>query len=334
MHPRAAYDRIRFAEFEVDLGSGELFCDGRKLLLQEQPFQVLRILLERPGQLVTREELRNQLWSADTFVDFDHGLNKAVAKLREALAQADGESPLIETLPRRGYRLIAPVEWVNGIAPAESVNGNHSAAPKSLPTVSQSGLSQKTGESWISRAPGRVILFSLAVIALLGLGSTLYIFRRSAVRPSMTTSPLTTFPGAETQPAFSSDGKQVSFIWDGNSSNRTDVYMKRIGTERPLQLTQSSGFVCCDVWSPDDRYNSVSTMLGRKPGRLHGAFPRRTRKETSENNRLCGLGLVTHGTPSRFRRQELSRHSLRLVSHVPRRPATTPTDIPHRQYRG
>jgi Tol biopolymer transport system component/DNA-binding winged helix-turn-helix (wHTH) protein len=227
---------------------------------------VLRILLEQPGQLVTREELRNQLWPADTFVDFDHGLNKAVAKLREALAQADGESPLIETLPRRGYRLTAPVEWVNGIAPAESVNGNHSATPKSVPTVSQSNLSQKTGASWISRFPGRAILLSLAVIALLGLGSTRYIFRRSAVRPSMTTSPFTTFPGAETQPAFSSDGKQVSFIWDGNSSNRTDVYMKRIGTERPLQLTQSSGFVCCDVWGPDDRFIAFLRCSGENEG--------------------------------------------------------------------
>src|SRR5271170_642375 len=168
MHPKAAYDRIRFAEFEVDLGSGELFYEGRKLPLQEQPFQVLRILLEHPGQLVTREELRNQLWPADTFVDFDHGLNKAVAKLREALAQAGGKSPLIETLPRRGYRLIAPVEWVNG---------NHSSAAESLPTVSQSGLSQKTGAWWISRFPGRAILLSLAVIALLALGSTRYIFR-------------------------------------------------------------------------------------------------------------------------------------------------------------
>ena len=93
MHPRTAYDRIRFANFEVDLGSGELFYEGRKLPLQEQPFQVLRILLERPGQLVTREELRNQLWAADTFVDFDHGLNKAIAKLRETLGHAGTQSP-------------------------------------------------------------------------------------------------------------------------------------------------------------------------------------------------------------------------------------------------
>ena len=145
MHPKTACDRIRFAEFEVDLASGELFREGRKVPLQEQPFQVLHILLERPGQLVTREELRNQLWPADTFVDFDHGLNKAVAKLREALAQAGGKSPLIETLPRRGYRFIGPVEWMNG---------NHSAAAESLPAVSQSGSHQRTDARWMFRFPG------------------------------------------------------------------------------------------------------------------------------------------------------------------------------------
>jgi Tol biopolymer transport system component/DNA-binding winged helix-turn-helix (wHTH) protein len=258
MHPKAAYERVRFAEFEVDLGSRELFYEGRKLPLQEQPFQVLRILLERPGQLVTREELRSQLWAADTFVDFDHSLNKAVAKLREALGHAGGQSPLIETLPRRGYRFIAPVEWMNG---------NHSAAAESLPAVSQSGSHQRTDARWMFRFPGRAILLSLAVIALLlGLGSTGYIFRRSAPRPSMTTVPLTSLPGAETEAAFSSDGEQVAFVWDGDSGNRTDVYVKRIGTERALQLSQSSGFVCCDVWSSDDRYIAFQRCSGENQG--------------------------------------------------------------------
>jgi DNA-binding winged helix-turn-helix (wHTH) protein len=99
---------------------------------------VLRILLERPGQLVTREELRNQLWPVDTFVDFDHSLNKAVAKLREALGQAGAKDPLIETLPRRGYRLIAPVEWVDG---------NHSAAAESLLAVQELGWHKRAREN-------------------------------------------------------------------------------------------------------------------------------------------------------------------------------------------
>ena len=110
MRSKTAFERFRFEGFELDLGSGELFYEGRKVPLQEQPFQVLRILLENSGQLVTREELRNQLWPADTFVDFDHNLNKAVAKLREALGNAGGKSALIETLARRGYRFIGQIE--------------------------------------------------------------------------------------------------------------------------------------------------------------------------------------------------------------------------------
>lgn len=89
--------------------SRELRKRGRKIRLQDQPFQVLAILLERPGEVVTREELRQKLWPADTFVDFDHGLNNAINRLREALCDS-AENPLfIETLPRRGYRFIAPI---------------------------------------------------------------------------------------------------------------------------------------------------------------------------------------------------------------------------------
>jgi DNA-binding winged helix-turn-helix (wHTH) protein len=102
--------KIRFEAFEVDLQAGQLCQNGLKIKLQEQPFQVLRMLLEPPGQAVTREELRERLWSADTFVDFDHGLNKAINKIREALGDSADNPRFIETLPRRGYRFIASVE--------------------------------------------------------------------------------------------------------------------------------------------------------------------------------------------------------------------------------
>jgi TolB-like protein/DNA-binding winged helix-turn-helix (wHTH) protein/Tfp pilus assembly protein PilF len=102
-------EAIRFGAFEADLRTGELRKKGRQIKLQKQPFQVLALLLARPGEMVTREELRQELWPADTFVDFEHGLNKAISKLREALGD-DREAPrYIETLPRRGYRFIAPV---------------------------------------------------------------------------------------------------------------------------------------------------------------------------------------------------------------------------------
>jgi cholera toxin transcriptional activator len=100
----------RFGVFELDLSAGELRKNGRKLRLQEQPFQILALLLERAGDVVTREELRQKLWPADTFVDFDHGLNTAVNKLRELLGDSASNPRFIETLARRGYRFIAPVQ--------------------------------------------------------------------------------------------------------------------------------------------------------------------------------------------------------------------------------
>ena len=100
---------IRFGTFEVDLLAGELRKAGVKLKLTGQPFQVLAILLERPGQVVTREELQNRLWS-DTFVDFDHNLNTAINKIREVLGDSAESPRFVETLPRRGYRFIALVE--------------------------------------------------------------------------------------------------------------------------------------------------------------------------------------------------------------------------------
>jgi TolB-like protein/Tfp pilus assembly protein PilF len=100
---------IHFGVFEADLRAGELRRNGSKVKLQEQPFQILAMLLERPGEIVTREELRARLWSADTFVDFDHGLNSAIRRLRDALGDSAENPSLVETLGRRGYRFIAPV---------------------------------------------------------------------------------------------------------------------------------------------------------------------------------------------------------------------------------
>jgi DNA-binding winged helix-turn-helix (wHTH) protein len=100
---------LRFGVFEMDLRSGELRKQGVRIKLQDQPFQVLRLLLQQAGKLVTREELRSQIWPGDTFVDFDNSLNAAINKLREALGDSADSPRFIETLPRRGYRFIAPV---------------------------------------------------------------------------------------------------------------------------------------------------------------------------------------------------------------------------------
>ena len=102
--------RIRFGLFEADLESGELRKNGLRIKLQEQPFRILAFLLERRGELVTREEFRNELWPTDTFVDFDVGLNVAIKKLRDAIGDSADNPRFVETIPRRGYRFIAPLK--------------------------------------------------------------------------------------------------------------------------------------------------------------------------------------------------------------------------------
>src|SRR5258705_3829446 len=132
---------IRFGIFEVDRGSGELRRNGVRVKLQEQPFQILLTLLERPGEVVTREELRSRLWAEDTYVDFDHSLNAAVRRLRDALADSAENPRFVETVARRGYRFLAPV---NGAATT---------------VVSQPGL--------ISSTSARRFLNSLTIAVLL-----------------------------------------------------------------------------------------------------------------------------------------------------------------------
>ena len=122
-HASPAGRVIRFGVFEADLASGELRKSGRRIRLQQQPFQMLALLLERPGDLITREEVRQKLWPADTFVDFDHGLNTAINKVREALGDSAASPRFVETVARRGYRFLAPVQ------PAEAPLMTQSSAP-------------------------------------------------------------------------------------------------------------------------------------------------------------------------------------------------------------
>ena len=108
--PRARSRIVRFGVFEVDFAAEELRKNGVKLRLQGQPFRILALLLERAGEIVTREELRQKLWTSDTFVDFDHSLNTAVNKIRDTLGDSASSPRYIETLARKGYRFLAPVE--------------------------------------------------------------------------------------------------------------------------------------------------------------------------------------------------------------------------------
>jgi TolB-like protein/Flp pilus assembly protein TadD len=121
---------VRFGSFELDLRAGELRKQGVKIKLQEQPFQILAILLEQPGQVVTREELRGRLWPSDTFVDFDHSVNKAINKLREALGDSAEKPQFIETLAKRGYRFLGDLKGSAGriqsllVLPLENLSGD------------------------------------------------------------------------------------------------------------------------------------------------------------------------------------------------------------------
>jgi len=132
---------VRFDVYEVDLRAEELYKAGRKIKLQVQPFHVLAMLLEQPGEVLTREELRNRLWPADTFVDFDHSLNTAVKKLRQALGDDKAKPRFVETLPKRGYRFIGTVKQpasastrtaanVVGAAPAKAASQKASTFSK------------------------------------------------------------------------------------------------------------------------------------------------------------------------------------------------------------
>jgi len=122
---------LRFGVYEIDLDAGELRKSGRKISLQEQPFRILALLLARPGQLVTREELQKRLWPADTFVDFDLGLNTAVKKIRSALGDSADNPRFVETLPKRGYRFICSVEESAAIteAPPDKSGAETAGAP-------------------------------------------------------------------------------------------------------------------------------------------------------------------------------------------------------------
>src|ERR1700740_3399416 len=136
---RFAEAMVCFDVFQVDLRSGELHREGQRVKLQEQPFRVLSLLIERAGDIVTRDELREKLWPADTFVDFDHSLNSAVARLREALRDSAEKPRFVETVAKRGYRFIGQLR-------------------SALPAVAAPSLSTETQSSSLLRVriPGRI----------------------------------------------------------------------------------------------------------------------------------------------------------------------------------
>jgi DNA-binding winged helix-turn-helix (wHTH) protein len=183
MDAAARTPRTRFGPFEVDLRSGELYKHGIRQKLQDQPFQVLALLLEHPGDVVTRDEVRLKLWPGDTFVDFDTGLNSTIKKLRDALGDSAERPRFIETLPRRGYRWLTPVEGVgDSRANAQVVPVS---APRELP-LSPGGATDAVPTSKVRlllavATSGTALLCVLALLFTLDVGKLRTRLLRSAV---------------------------------------------------------------------------------------------------------------------------------------------------------
>jgi len=181
----------RFGAFEINLQSGELRKNGMRLRLSGQPFQVLAVLVERAGQVVTREELRSKLWPADTFVDFDHGLNNAVARIRETLDDSSDAPRYVETVPRRGYRFIA---LVTDLAPPIGSSASGSTPGPDENVAAAQAVNPEV--SLTSRAPSshRWRIGAVAVLAVLAAGLAAYLARHAAGARTQAISSLAVLP--------------------------------------------------------------------------------------------------------------------------------------------
>jgi len=237
---------IRFGGFELDLHAGELRKAGARLSLPAQSFHVLALLLERPGDLVTREELRQRLWPTGTFVDFEHGLNAVVNRLRDTLGDSADRPRFIETVPRRGYRFVGSVE----------------AAPVALEPSPPpaAGL----GRTAASVSSVRHLKVATAVAALLGLGVGAWLFWRA---PSASMLPpkvvgLTSLAGIEDWPTFSPDGQQVAFGWEGEKHDNADIYLTLVGSQAVRRVTTDPAADYAPSWSPDGRHIAFLRTTG------------------------------------------------------------------------
>jgi Tol biopolymer transport system component/DNA-binding winged helix-turn-helix (wHTH) protein len=230
---------VRFDVFEIDLPAGELRKEGRKVKVQEQPFRVLSLLLQRPGQVVTREELREQLWPADTFVDFDHGLNSAVARLREALRDSADKPRFIETIAKRGYRFISPLDASN------QPDANSNAEDRNHNRI----------DRW---NPARLRLFASLGLAVVCVSVVVLVYPKTTAPPQdkIEVVPLTGLHGFQATPAFSPDGTLVAFR-QSDGASKTGIYAAAVGGEKTVQLTSDMGD-CCPTWSPDGRQIAFS----------------------------------------------------------------------------
>lgn len=237
---------VRFGLYELDLSTRELCKNGRKLKLQEQPFRLLALLVENRGQTVTRDRLKEALWPSDTFVDFDHSLNAAIAKLRQALGDSAENPRFIETMARRGYRFIAPVET--------EPNGSEVKPITEATTVPAVWVSEKAA---VPAAPVRkrlwivptvaITITAVAMLAVFGVRS----WRRAEPGQS-TLVQLTTGTGLTMDPAVSPDGRLLAYASDRADGRNLNVWIQQLspgGTA--VQLTHFDADTSEPSFSPD-----------------------------------------------------------------------------------
>ena len=234
---------VRFGTYEVDLSAGELKKCGIRLKLSGQPFQVLTILLEQPGTIVTREELQKRLWP-DTFVDVDHNLNTAINKIREVLGDSADSPRFVETLPRRGYRFVAQVESTGAAKTPDELLNNGVAQP--------------------APASGRALRVSMLMVAcalLAGVGFFIYKRRQVSEPPRQRTLTRVTFDdGLQIGATWSPDGRYLAFSSD--RGGKFDIWVQQVSGGDPVQITKGPGHNWQPDWSPDGKYIAYRSEEG------------------------------------------------------------------------
>jgi Tol biopolymer transport system component/DNA-binding winged helix-turn-helix (wHTH) protein len=264
----------RFGIFVVDAQNLELRRNGVPVRIREQPFRVLVYLLEHQGQLVSREDLRRVLWPADTFVDFDHSLNTAMMKLRDALGDNVDAPVYIETVPKRGYRFIAPVG--RPVGPVDAI-------PQAA-KIDSAVAGQEVARSGIEKSPSaksrtrimRVAMASICVLVTAVAGILIVrTTRHTGAVPSNQGSepaafqivPVTTATGDAVLPVFSPDGREIAYVWDGPERRHYDLYVQLLGAALPLRLTYSKGGnIGAPAWSSDGRQIAFERCDGKNDG--------------------------------------------------------------------
>src|SRR6266481_4249658 len=216
---------VRFGIFGINFQTGELRRRGQKVSSRNNLWQVLAALLERPGEMVTREELRSKLWPADTFVDFDHSLNAAIKRLRDALDETAERPVFIETVPRRGYRFIAPVD---------SASGSRIVATQER----SESLARPRAWGFLSTTRNAVLAGLTACALALLLLYYSHSLKSKADQPVVT--PVVTNIGEKYTPSLSPDGQHKAFAWNGGGGPHFSIYVKIVGTEEPVRLTNQS----------------------------------------------------------------------------------------------